>query len=226
MKRLQHFKNIHKGKDIYVIASGKSIDYIDNSFFQDKITIGINQVYKKLETTYLIRKEYKLIDEVIRNLKDSQYLFISRGNCGHNDCKNLDYILTHYKDSNNIILYNHNANLHKLYNIPSTQDTLVVSYSTITTGIHLAAYMGAKNIILVGHDCGSIDGECNFNGYHTQQTYEISFKNGKKDYIQWLKEIENDTIRLKQILKSVFDCNIYSLNPFINFGLEGHVYTK
>ena len=86
--------------------------------------------------------------------------------------------------------------------------------------------MGAKNIILVGHDCGSIDSECNFNGYHTKQMYEISFKNEKKDYIQWLKEIENDTIKLKQILKSVFDCNIYSLNPFINFGLEGHVYTK
>ena len=33
MKQLTDFKNIHLGEDIYVYASGKSCDYIDNSFF-------------------------------------------------------------------------------------------------------------------------------------------------------------------------------------------------
>ena len=44
---LKYYKNIHKDKDIYVIGSGSSCDFIDNSFFDNKITIGINQVYKK-----------------------------------------------------------------------------------------------------------------------------------------------------------------------------------
>jgi hypothetical protein len=61
MKELIEFKNLHKGEDIYVIASGKSVDFIDNSFFENKITIGINQVYKKIKTKYLLRKEYNLI---------------------------------------------------------------------------------------------------------------------------------------------------------------------
>ena len=50
MKHLKQFKNIHVGKDIYVIASGKSVDYIDETFFNNKITIGMNQVFKKIAT--------------------------------------------------------------------------------------------------------------------------------------------------------------------------------
>jgi hypothetical protein len=46
--------------------------------------------------------------------------------------------------------------------------------------MHLAAYMGAKNIILIGHDCGTLNGEPNFKDYHTDKTYKIVWKNGKK----------------------------------------------
>ena len=95
---------------------------------------------------------------------------------------------------------------------------------TITTAIHLAAYMGAKNIILVGHDCGTINGECNFKGYHNNETYKIAHAKGKDDYVLWLKKIEDNTIRLKKLLIEKYGCNIYSLNPFINFNLEGNVY--
>ena len=30
---IKKFKNIHKGEDVYIIASGKSLDFIDDSFF-------------------------------------------------------------------------------------------------------------------------------------------------------------------------------------------------
>ena len=45
--KLIDFKNKHKDSDIYIIASGKSLDFIEPNFFNNKITIGINQVYKK-----------------------------------------------------------------------------------------------------------------------------------------------------------------------------------
>tara|TARA_B110000037_G_C16960405_1_gene440707 strand:+ start:34 stop:699 length:666 start_codon:yes stop_codon:yes gene_type:complete len=220
---LNKFKNIHNNKDIYIIASGKSLDFIDNSFFNNKITIGINQVYKKFITTYLVRKEFKLLDEILKkNLKLIH--FISKGEHGGNNNNNI-FIVNKYKNNKNIIIYNHNINNHLVEQLPD-DNKLLVSYSTITTGIHLAAYMGAKNIILVGHDCGTLNGEPNFKGYHTDSTYKIAHKNGKKDYINWLKKIENGTIKLKKLLKEKYGCNIYSLNPFINFGLEGNVYNK
>jgi len=152
--------------------------------------------------------------------------FISKYSCGQiKSISNQSIILNKFQNRNDIVIYNHNNNTHKVNNLPN-DDMLVVSYSTIVTGIHLAAYMGAKNIILIGHDCGTLDGEPNFEGYHDNNTYKIAHKNGKSDYILWLDKIENDTIILKKLLKDKYGCNIYSLNPFINFGLEGHIYNN
>ena len=44
---MESYKNIHKDETIYIIGSGKSVDYLNISFFSNKITIGINQSYKK-----------------------------------------------------------------------------------------------------------------------------------------------------------------------------------
>ena len=166
---INNFKDIHLNEDIYVIGSGSSCNWIDNSFFEKKITIGINQVYKKYKTNYLIRKDPNLINESIRVSSNDTIIFISKGEFGHiNNNKNKEYIQKHYNKSNKIIIFDHNHNPSKnglkkeiINNLK--EDNLLVSYSTITTGIYLAYYMGAKNIILVGHDCGTINNLSNFN---------------------------------------------------------------
>lgn len=216
--RLDEYKNKHLNSDIYILASGKSLDYIDNSFFKNKITIGVNQVCNKYISTYLVRKEHILLDSI---LNINTIHFVSRGNCGGNDFLNEKYIVDKYQDNKNIILYNHDANTCKIENLPSDDDKLIVSWSTITTAIHLAAHMGSKNIILIGHDCGFLDGESNFINY-----YDEKYIPDKNFYNDWLPKIESQTIKLKLLLKEKYGCNIYSLNPFINFNLEGHIYSK
>jgi hypothetical protein len=79
---MEKFKNKYLNKDIYIIGSGKSIDFIDKSFFDNKITIGINQVYKYIEPTYLVRKEHKFIDMILKETSNNVIHFISKGNCG------------------------------------------------------------------------------------------------------------------------------------------------
>ena len=223
MNKLPYYKNIHKDKDIYILASGKSVDFIDNSFFNNKIIIGVNQAFKKINCTYLLRKEGQLLEEIINKNKNTIH-FVSNGSGGGNNNLNYNYI----KNNNikNVIVYQHNINNCNVPDKLPDDDKLLVSYSTITTAIHLAAYMGAKNIILIGHDCGTLNGEPNFKDYHTDKTYKIVWKNGKKDYINWLSKIENQTIKVKKLLKEKYKCNIYSLNPFINFNLEGNIYKK
>jgi uncharacterized Rossmann fold enzyme len=221
------YKNLHIDSDIYVVGSGPSLDFIDSSFFDNKIVIGINQIYKKnIKINYLIRKEFKLIHTVISETKDKNIIhFISAGNCGGDNKKNLININKKYSNHNNIVVFSHNKNYHKLpQQLPS--DGLIVSRSTITSGIHLAAHMGAKNIILVGHDCGFINNCLNAKDYHTPETYNIVWKNGKQDYIKWLNSIEKDTIFLRKLIKEKYDSNIYSLNPFINLGLEYNKFSR
>jgi len=226
---LKKYKNIHKGETIYVLSSGKSVDFMDCNFFSDKITIGVNQVYKKFVPKYLLRKEHVFFEEILNLNLDTTH-FISAGNCGGNGSSNIiEQIHNKYKNSN-IVMYNHNINKNKLDKLPENDDSLVVSHSTITTAIHLAAYMGAKYIFLIGHDCGTLDGESNFSGYHTDKTLKIAHKSSKisaeEKYRNWLKGIEDHTITLKKLLKEKYGCEVYSLNPFINFGLEGHNYKR
>lgn len=215
---MDKFKNIHLEKDIYIICSGKSLDFLDKSFFDNKITIGINQSYKYIEPTYLVRKEHKFIDLVLQNTSDKVIHFISKGDCG-----GLTKIIDNkYNNIKNIVIFNHEKNYHSLSKLPDDKNNLVVSYSTITSGIHLAAYMGAKNIILVGHDCGSINKECNFKNYHENTMAQ----NSTNEYKNWLTMIEEQTIFLKKELKKKYNCNVVSLNPFINFNLEGNTFSK
>lgn len=223
MKNLTDFQNIHTGKDIYIIGSGYSCEFIDPDFFKDKITIGINQVYKKFKTTYIVRKEHKNLDTCLTEYNEGMW-FISLFNCGVYSNAKLDE--KNYISNDKICIYEHNNNNKPALEIKELPEKgLIASFSTITTGIHLAAYMGAKNIILVGHDCGTIDGKCNFTGYHNKESLFV-WKNGETDYKKWLPKIESQTITLKKILKEKYGVNIYSLNPFINYGLEGHIFKK
>jgi hypothetical protein len=228
--KLTEFKNKHKDEDIYILASGKSLDFIDNSFFANKIVIGINQAYKKIIPQYLIRKEHKLLTELLKDekLKNITH-FVSAGDCGSLNLKNLKYINSlDEKLKKNVCVYGHNKNVHDNIEIPKlTDNELYVSFSTITTGIYLAYYMGAKNIVLMGHDCGVINNESNFTGYHTNETLTVAWKsaNPQQQYNNWLNVIENQTIKLKKYLNEK-GINVLSINPFINFNLEGNKYVN
>ena len=53
--------------------------------------------------------------------------------------------------------------------------------------------------------------------------------NTKKKYQAWLTSagahgIQSTTIRLKHSLERTFGVRVHSINPFINLGLEGHVF--
>lgn len=217
VNRITDYENIHKGQDIYIIGSGKSLDFLDKSFFENKITIGINQTYKFISPNYCIRKEHKFIGNVLEETDEKVIHFVSMGNCGGNDTSKVKNYITNKR----VVFFPHFYNRHSLNDLPP-DGNIVVSHSTITSGIHLAAYMGAKNIILVGHDGGSINGEANFKGYHTSETMD---QKNTEEYKKWLIDITQHTITLKKLLKQKYGCNVVSINPFVNFKLEGNRFT-
>lgn len=230
MKSLVDFKNIHKGKDIYVIGSGKSCDFIDPTFFDNKITIGINEVYTRFKTTYLCRKELVYISQSVQNT--NSIVFCSSGDCGGLNGKNLNLAKRMQKEKNKntdkIVIFDHKNNICKPINIERDlpdlcENKILVSYSTSCSAIHLALYMGAKNIILVGLDGGKIDDEINYKGY-VLDSYKTAWGGSANRYKKWIKSscINNDMITLKTHFKKKYNCNVYSLNPFVNFRLDGH----
>lgn len=201
----------YDGKDIWVIASGPSAGFVAPGFFDNKITIGVNRIWSHFKTAYLVVKEAVVLQDAIDS---GETVIASKHNCG-----NLGY--PESKARGAWYYFEHRQNGMENVDLDVIgKDEIVVSFSTITSAMHLAAYMGAKNILLVGHDCGSIDGMMNFDGYPDNLMKSESF------YRDFLSRIEPQSLAVRDRLKEVYGCNIYSLNPFLNFGLEGHEYGK
>lgn len=222
-KHIREFLDKHLGEDIYIIASGASMDYVDPRFFEGKITIGINQVYKKFNCNYLVRKEVKFIKP---SLATGAKVIVSEYDSGNLN-SGADKLNTNKIQHHNLYYFEHLDNMHQYVDtsvIDTGSDKMVVSYSTITTAMHIAAYMGAANIIICGHDAGVLDGKLNFTGYNDKIT-DTPWQNWDQ-YRAWLKVIESQTLKVKKTLEEVYDVTILSLNPFINFGLEGHKYER
>jgi len=221
-RRISHIelKNIYKDQDIWVIGSGTSMQFIAKDFFKNKVTIGPCQVWKYFELDYNLHKHQEFVQEAIDN---KQIVIASKHDCGDIDQPLNEYqshfIFTHKRGRFGELETNFVENLKSI----GKDDDIFVSYSTISSCIHLAAYMGAKNIMLCGHDCGWIDNKSHMFDYG-KRLIEFHKNDFNKYHNMWFKRVEEDSIRLRQKLKEIYKCNIYSLNPFINLGLEGHKY--
>jgi hypothetical protein len=224
-RQITELKNIHKDKDIWIICAGSSMNYVEPNFFDNKITIGLNQVYRHFPCDYIAMtdlKESSRFDASVEELKNSKIkLLFSKYSHG---C---------YKDGeskpepcDNFYVWNHNDNCNYKKEDGTLDmdvigtDKIVSIRSTVTSAMNISAYMGAKNIIICGADNGSVNGKSYYDGY--VEDHWISAKNNDG----WLGGIRDLNLQVREKIKEVYGCNIYSLNPFWNFGLEGNEYKQ
>jgi uncharacterized Rossmann fold enzyme len=218
IKTVGQLKDIHKGEDIWVLGSGSSLGYIDKSFFDGKITVAINNVVEHYLPTanYMVTKYHQVANQIAQQYPETKVIVSHKQYGNVNNKSGMDN--SKYE---NIYIFYHNQNqagstpIKEL--LPMADNHLIASWSSITSGIHLAAHMGAKNIILAGHDGGAIDGKYHIDNYHTEKD-----SINQKDK---LIAFQDNTIELKQALKEIYGCNIHSLNPFISLRLEGHTFS-
>lgn len=225
-KPISLLRDKHVGEDIYIIAAGASAGLIDPSFFAGKTTIGVNRVFVKFPCTYAIFKEFANTEYEQELIESGATPITAQWDSGNIRQGKMRRNLMIFKRPE-YYFYEHLENTRELVDlavIDPKSDKLVVSYSTITSAIHLAAYMGARNIILVGHDCGLLDGQAVFDGYYKDMS--VSPWNSSTEYAAWLNQIEAQTIAVRDVVKDKFGPNVISLNPFVNFGLEGHQYQR
>jgi hypothetical protein len=233
MKRnINEIKDIHTGQDVYVLCSGASMNFIDKSFFDGKLCVSVNRVYKFFPCQYTVLKHY---EDVMPAIQLGVTTIASKHDCGNLGSRENLFDGDYY-------VFNHLANEESRIDLSPLTDTtkdgyLVVSWSTVTSAIHFAYYIGAKNIIVCGHDCGRVDNEVNLKGYNFQDDtifLDMSRMN-TKPFMEYLEKMrvqnelvnnfEPQTLRLIEKIRSK-GVKVVSLNPFINFGLEGHCYER
>lgn len=218
MKTIKELKNIHQDKDIWIVAGGSSMDFIDPAFYKNKIVIGLNQVYKKYKCTYILMKDLyenrfqkSLLEVIDLNLT---LLYSEHNMAWYSEGKNkVDY--------HNSYMFTHNDGqgpIEEALAVIGT-DKMACKRSGITCGMNIAAYMGAKNIIIAGVDSGRINGNLYFKGY-TEKFWHSGENN--KGIENWLNHSDKMSLSIRDKIKDVYGCNIYSLNPFMNFKLDGN----
>ena len=218
-KTIQELKDIHKGEDIWVIGAGSSMNFVDSSFFENKICISVNQMYEKFPCEYVVGRDLQVKErwedtiEDLRNHPTIKFLYstLHQGHGVRNDVPLSDNF---YSFESGI-----NDDIRGLECIGT--DRMVCMRTTLNTCMNLAAHMGAKNIMICGKDEGKIDGRLYVDGYVKSNWTDSENWNGIE---HWLYLTSKNTRMIRDRIKEVYGCNIHSLNPFINFKLEGHKY--
>ena len=214
---IRQFQNVHAGQDVYVLASGGSLNYFDKAFFEGRTIIAVNsaaRIWGDVIPSYVVVKEHR--EEALPNAAafPGVPIICSRKAYGYADGE----LPEEFADLP-VYIFEHENNKSAEFDVyrdwPIDPDSLVVSMSTITTAMHFAAYTGAKNILVVGHDCGRMGNELYVKGYEDEQPEWLP---------NWLAAIERQSLAVKRELIRRYGVRIYGLSPFISPNLDGVSY--
>ena len=205
MARLEDLASAHYGETIWVLGSGPSLNFLSPHFFDDKTTVSTNYSAQVLGLTpdYVFTHYH---EHALSMSARIAVVTLARDTLTQQEWRG-------EKPDELVLIEQDNYNppgsaWNPLTTHPPKPHSLAYGSSSLHGSMHLGAWLGAKHIVLVGADCGTLDGEHRVAGYH----------DGDK-----LWRLYNEHHRLmKEWLVREYGVTVYSLNPFINLNLEGH----
>lgn len=207
------FHGAHAGETIWVVGSGASVDYVDASFFRDKVTVCVNNVgaSKGLDHYYTVTHYHR---DAVPNARRRPDLPViapvhDLGKGGPEEWRDgpIDDANIYFIPTGPQMYGAFDADAHW----PTDPDTLVAGPTSLHMTMHFAATLtGAGGaIVLLGADCGFIDDRSNFHGY----------TRGDNPMDVWQRTLPGVARRIRGLGVAV-----HSLNPWANLALEGHTY--
>jgi len=174
------------GKEIYVIGSGPSMDNIKQEDLEGKVSISCNRIHKRFKCKYNVQiHQYKAND-----IPDDIIPVLSRRDAGYflniNHMDRPFYYFEHYSN------HGHGIDFRAL----DENDKLVVGSSVIHSAIHLAHYLGASKIIILGHDCKDTGTKSHFDGYNND--YDLKWKL-QTHYNSWIRDTASLISKLEKL---------------------------
>jgi hypothetical protein len=203
---LSDLRNRHSGETIWVLGSGTTLRFIKPSFFDDKIVVSTNFAAKVagIKADYVFSHYHADLSTLI---EQSNYaVTLRRDTVSHREWTE--------DIPDNLVFVNQDsysppgASWNPFTTHTPLEDSLVYGSSSIHGSMHLAAWLGASSIVLVGADCGVLDGSDRIPDYPQGDTPWALYNLHHKLMKDWLADN--------------YGVAVYSLNPFINLNLEGH----
>ena len=172
---LKALKNAHALEDVWVVASDASVDYFPAGFFEGRTVITVN--YAHVPARYCVSKN----DEPTTATRGSDWLTVE----ANANPDTLFVVSKHrngdlYRPKSHVpdaVIFDHHQNQVQAFNaqthIPDDTNMLLVSYSTIGSALHLAAFMGARTCFVAAGSGGVFGEEAYRASYHAKTTNTV-----------------------------------------------------
>ncbi len=206
-RSIQDLYRRHAGEDIYIFGAGPSLLDVDPAPFKDKICFGVNFSFEVMPYMDYIFVHVIEVYEAIKDVVDNQKLVLPE-----TLVRQWRRDRTKVKSPSRVMVDHPDAYVYPIQDpgerrdfsrkeLGLEPDSRIFTWSTTThSAIHLAAYMGAKNIYLIGVDYRLFpDGRVHFDSryypYYGRQTWHALKKHRQGD--EWLaQELARRNIRL------------------------------
>lgn len=205
------FRDRHAGQVVWVIASGASLDYVDPRMLAGQVVVAVNYIGEELALAdYYCATHYHYDANILSDRYPNLTIVVPEDDQGGS------LLADHTPDAPNVWSFPTNPQMYGAFTVeahwPTDPDALVVGPTGLHFAMHFAAYLvgAGGTIILVGADCGLLDGHPHRAGHSPG----IGAPWGV-----WADTLPRVADRLRADGTSV-----HSLNPFVNFALEGHQY--
>lgn len=215
---LRELKDVCVGETVWVIGSGGTLNHLAPAFFADKIVVStkVGPMKFGIERPQFLFTHYHSTAKKSLDIAETVVTLA---------CDTLTRVPWQGEKPDNLVLIPQNSYVgpsdgwNPNTTHPPRPDSLVYGSSSIHGAMHLAAHIGAAYIVMVGADCGRLDGTANLAGYPG-----LGDENGGPEQDRILSLYERDHNRMKQYLVNTYGVGVYSLNPFINLNLEGRTF--
>jgi len=175
-----------KGEDVFLVASGASLNGFDFSRLDEKNVIAINHSYSYVKHNIL----------VFLDASFHQGLELKGDSIEKMSCKIITGESSHTEKLDNISLV-------KMAQVPSSNpDYLFGSRQSGLVALNAALISNAKNIYLLGFDCRFINGLCHFYHHscnHPKDYKQLRYERAVYDYLYFAHH------------KNIFNCSKNSL---------------
>lgn len=204
----------HRGSDVWVLASGPTAGFVSRDFFRGKVVVGVNQAADRhglfdVDCTVYTYSHYHCDVVPFARQRPGHVFVACEGDQGFPGSP--EVLLP------NVIYHPHHPtqydfDVERAWPPPGG---LIVGSTSTHGAMHLACHLGASSVILVGADCGTLDGAANEPG-HVSGNLDVP------DPMPWLARWNSHLEAVAARLRVEYQCSIHSLNPWVNLNLEGH----
>lgn len=213
------FRDAHPDATVWVVAGGATSRFISPRFFDDKLVVAVNWAGRDLGLSSYF--------SVTNHWDDAAVLAQSR--------PDLPVITSEREmlppESMTATPLDHYPNVVKVptceqpyagyttaQHWPGSGDEwLTIGPTSLHLALGWAVHLGAAHVVLVGADCGQIDGAHHVPGYSGNL-------DGSPPHLHfglWERTLRDIAGRLR-----ADGVSVHSLNPFVSLALEGHTFTQ